>query len=299
MARPGVTHPVAFRPGVVGVQHVLVGAGDPCPPGDGRYDRGPAGNFGYAVDPAAEGGIDDGAGDVVFAEISGSAVADVASLGTILIPQMEKKGYPRPFAAAITSASASIAIIIPPSIPLIIYGALAEESVIKLFIAGPRAGGHHGRLPDGVYLRLRVTQRVAGRQPLPVSPPAAGVPTGDLGPWPSRSSSSAGSSAASSPRPRQRAGRGGRGASHRPLHHPADQPPRHAVHHPRGGQADQHRAPHGVHLGGARVVPHERGHPPADRGAGDADLRQPLRADVRHQHHAHLPRDVPAPGSPG
>ena len=73
---------------------------------------------------------------MVFAEISGSAVADVASLGTILIPQMEKKGYPRPFAAAITSASASIAIIIPPSIPLIIYGALAEESVIKLFIAG-------------------------------------------------------------------------------------------------------------------------------------------------------------------
>ena len=48
---------------------------------------------------------------------------------------MEKKGYPRPFAAAITSESASIAIIIPPSIPLIIYGALAEESVIKLFIA--------------------------------------------------------------------------------------------------------------------------------------------------------------------
>ena len=73
---------------------------------------------------------------MVFAEISGSAVADVASLGTILIPQMEKRGYPKAFAAAITSSSASIAIVIPPSIPLIIYGALAEESVIKLFVAG-------------------------------------------------------------------------------------------------------------------------------------------------------------------
>ncbi len=73
---------------------------------------------------------------MVFAEISGSAVADVAALGSILIPQMEKRGYPKAFAAAITSSSASIAIVIPPSIPLIIYGALAEESVIKLFIAG-------------------------------------------------------------------------------------------------------------------------------------------------------------------
>ena len=76
------------------------------------------------------------AASMVFAEISGSSVADVASLGTILIPQMEKRGYPRPFAAAITSASASIAILIPPSIPLILYGAIAGQSVIKLFIAG-------------------------------------------------------------------------------------------------------------------------------------------------------------------
>ena len=76
------------------------------------------------------------AASMVFAEISGSAVADVASLGTILIPQMEKRGYPRAFAAAITSSSASLAIIIPPSISLILYGAIAEQSVAKLFIAG-------------------------------------------------------------------------------------------------------------------------------------------------------------------
>ncbi len=73
---------------------------------------------------------------MLFAEISGSAVADVAAQGTILIPQMERRGYPRAFAAAITSSSASIAIIIPPSLAFIIYGALADVSVAKLFVAG-------------------------------------------------------------------------------------------------------------------------------------------------------------------
>jgi C4-dicarboxylate transporter, DctM subunit len=73
---------------------------------------------------------------MLFAEISGSAVADVAAQGTILIPQMEKRGYPRAFAAAINSSSSSLAIIIPPSLAFIIYGALAEASVSKLFIAG-------------------------------------------------------------------------------------------------------------------------------------------------------------------
>jgi TRAP-type C4-dicarboxylate transport system permease large subunit len=62
-----------------------------------------------------------------FAEISGSAVADVAALGSILIPSMKKKGYPGPFAAAITSSSASIAIIIPPSILAVRYDYPVEE----------------------------------------------------------------------------------------------------------------------------------------------------------------------------
>jgi C4-dicarboxylate transporter, DctM subunit len=73
---------------------------------------------------------------MVFAEISGSAVADVAAQGSILIPQMARKGYPVAFAAAITSSSASIAIIIPPSLAFILYGAIAGVSVVKLFIAG-------------------------------------------------------------------------------------------------------------------------------------------------------------------
>ena len=71
-----------------------------------------------------------------FAEISGSAVADVAALGSILIPAMKKKGYPKEFAAAVMSSSATLAVIIPPSIPMILYAVMADTSVVQLFVAG-------------------------------------------------------------------------------------------------------------------------------------------------------------------
>jgi len=71
-----------------------------------------------------------------FAEISGSAVADVAALGSVLIPAMKKRNYSAEFTAAITSSSASIAIIIPPSIAMILYGALSDTSIVQLFVAG-------------------------------------------------------------------------------------------------------------------------------------------------------------------
>ncbi len=71
-----------------------------------------------------------------FAEISGSAVADVAATGSILIPAMKRKGYPGALAASVTSSSASLAIIIPPSIPMILYAVSAETSVEQLFVAG-------------------------------------------------------------------------------------------------------------------------------------------------------------------
>jgi tripartite ATP-independent transporter DctM subunit len=71
-----------------------------------------------------------------FAEISGSAVADVAALGSVPMPAMKKKGYPGTFAAAITSSSASLAIIIPPSIPMILYAVMSGASVVQLFVAG-------------------------------------------------------------------------------------------------------------------------------------------------------------------
>lgn len=71
-----------------------------------------------------------------FAEISGSAVADVSALGSILIPAMKQKGYPAPVAAAIMSSAATLAVIIPPSIPMIIYAVMAETSVVQMFVAG-------------------------------------------------------------------------------------------------------------------------------------------------------------------
>ncbi len=71
-----------------------------------------------------------------FAEISGSAVADVAALGSILIPGMKAKGYPAPLAASVMSSAATLAVIIPPSIPMILYAVMAETSVVQLFVAG-------------------------------------------------------------------------------------------------------------------------------------------------------------------
>lgn len=71
-----------------------------------------------------------------FAEISGSAVADVAATGPVLIPAMKKQGYSGPFTAAVTSSTASLAIIIPPSIPMILYAVMAGTSVVQMFVAG-------------------------------------------------------------------------------------------------------------------------------------------------------------------
>ncbi|GAK59820.1 TRAP dicarboxylate transporter, DctM subunit [Candidatus Vecturithrix granuli] len=68
--------------------------------------------------------------------VSGSGPATVAALGMMLIPAMAATGYPKPFAAAITSASSGLAIIIPPSIAFIIYGYITGDSVAALFAAG-------------------------------------------------------------------------------------------------------------------------------------------------------------------
>lgn len=73
---------------------------------------------------------------LIFSGMSGSAVADTSALGTILIPSMEKRGYPRPFSAAVTAASSTIGPIVPPSIPIVIYGITAGVSIVRLFLAG-------------------------------------------------------------------------------------------------------------------------------------------------------------------
>ncbi len=85
-----------------------------------------------------------------FAEISGSAVADVAAIGSVLMPAMKKKGYPGPFTAAITSSAASLAIIIPPSIPMILYAVMSGSSVVQLFVAGIIPGMLGGLLLMGL-----------------------------------------------------------------------------------------------------------------------------------------------------
>ncbi len=71
-----------------------------------------------------------------FAGISGTATADTACVGGLLIPAMLKKGYPKDFTGAITAASSTIGIIIPPSTPMIYYGVLSGMSISTLFIAG-------------------------------------------------------------------------------------------------------------------------------------------------------------------
>jgi C4-dicarboxylate transporter DctM subunit len=73
---------------------------------------------------------------VFFAAISGSSPATVAAIGSNMIPEMEKVGYSRRFSGALTASSGMIGVMIPPSIPFIIYGVTAEVSIGKLFLAG-------------------------------------------------------------------------------------------------------------------------------------------------------------------
>ncbi|WP_448207836.1 TRAP transporter large permease [Azospirillum sp. sgz302134] len=92
-----------------------------------------------------------------FAEISGSAVADIAALGSILIPAMKRRGYSKEYAAAVCSSSASLAVIIPPSIPMILYAVMSGTSVVKLFVAGivPGLLGAVGLAGTAYYLAVR------------------------------------------------------------------------------------------------------------------------------------------------
>jgi len=73
---------------------------------------------------------------LMFASMSGAALAAVGGLGPVTLKSMQEKGYDKPFAAAVTVSSATVGPIFPPSIPLIIYGAVASVSIVKLFLAG-------------------------------------------------------------------------------------------------------------------------------------------------------------------
>ncbi len=91
-----------------------------------------------------------------FAEISGSAVADVAALGSVLIPSMKRAGYSKEFAAAVTSSASTLAVIIPPSIPMILYAVMAGASVVELFVAGIIPGLLGGLLLMAAAYRVAV-----------------------------------------------------------------------------------------------------------------------------------------------
>jgi C4-dicarboxylate transporter, DctM subunit len=85
-------------------------------------------------------GLTNVAGSMLFGGISGTAVADAASIGGMMIPGMKKSGYPADFSAAVTAASSTVGPIIPPSVPMIIVGALSGISVGKMFLAGAIPG---------------------------------------------------------------------------------------------------------------------------------------------------------------
>lgn len=85
-------------------------------------------------------GLTNIAASMLFGGITGTAVADAASIGGVMIPGMKKAGYPGDFSAAVTAASSTVGPIIPPSVPMIIVGALSGISVGKMFLAGAVPG---------------------------------------------------------------------------------------------------------------------------------------------------------------
>lgn len=103
---------------------------------------------------------------MIFSGMSGSALADAGGLGIVEVQMMRDGGYDDEFTAAITAASSTIGPIVPPSIPLILYGALARESVGKLFLGGAVPG-----ILVGVGLMIQA-YFLAKKRNYPVSPRA-------------------------------------------------------------------------------------------------------------------------------
>ncbi|HEY6430978.1 MAG TPA: TRAP transporter large permease subunit [Acetobacteraceae bacterium] len=122
----------------------------------------------------------------LFAAICGSSVATALAMGTILLPEMIEKGYPRSFALGVIGASGTIGIVVPPSLALILYGIIAEQSVPRLFLAGILPGllqasvfflwvwwyGRHYHLPKEDWQPLRDRLMVTGRAIPALSVPA-------------------------------------------------------------------------------------------------------------------------------
>jgi tripartite ATP-independent transporter DctM subunit len=122
------------------------------------------------VADAAVGHVRGGLGHVnvfvsmIFASLSGSAAADTASVGSILIPAMKKAGYSPAFAVALTAASSTLGVIIPPSIILIVYGAFGNVSIGALFLGGIVPG-----ITIGLFM-MGYTYVMAIREGYPANP---------------------------------------------------------------------------------------------------------------------------------
>ena len=138
----------------------------------------------------------------IFGAISGASAATVATIGKVMVPAMRRAGYPETFTAGLITAVGAIDVIIPPSIPMIVYGAAAEESVARLYAAGVIPGlmiavmiaGYVDVAGAAGEFRRRRAVRTGG---VSCTPPAAAS-----GRSARRSSSWAASTAACSRRPR-------------------------------------------------------------------------------------------------
>ena len=101
---------------------------------------------------------------MIFASFSGSAIANAAGTGAVTIPAMIRSGYPRGLAAAVEAASSSLGAIIPPSIPMIVYGSIAGVSIGGLFVGGYVPGIVFG-LGLALVLRASAVRRNVPRDP--------------------------------------------------------------------------------------------------------------------------------------
>ena len=98
---------------------------------------------------------------MIFGGISGSSTSDTASIGAVMIPEMKRRGYTAKFAAGLTVASSTMGMVIPPSVPIILYAIVAQESVGRLFLGGLLPG-----LMIGV-LQLVIMFSIANRRKFP------------------------------------------------------------------------------------------------------------------------------------
>jgi len=105
---------------------------------------------------------------MLFAGLSGSAVADTSAIGSMLIPAMEKQGYTKKFAAAITAATATIGPIIPPSIPMVLYALVSNASIGSLFLGGIVPGLFMGAVLMGMNTLISHRRGFGNEEPVPL-----------------------------------------------------------------------------------------------------------------------------------